>query len=283
MGNAFSVTIINQSNDEIESFLDNKTAQQTLAKNIVAQIKERNLNDINIDFEYFGEPEEAYKNKFTQFITQLRATMKKETPKTTLTLSIMPRAARDNDLFDFPKIVPQIDRFIGMSYDYYGISSDISGPVAPMNGYKDKTYFFDMTTTYADYRKYIPNNKILMGIPYYGWDRAVLDGKEIKSETFTPDDPNNYAAVISYARMREDKNIKKDQCSWDEVAQETWCWYIDEETGVDHQVWLADDKSISVRYDYANKQDFAGIAIWVLGYDKDYPDLWEIMKEKFGQ
>jgi spore germination protein YaaH len=281
MGGAFSVTIINQKNEDIESFLDNKIAQQTLTNNLIEQIKTRTINDINIDFEYFGEPDETYKNKFTQFIKSLRVSMKQETPKTTLTLSIMPRAARDNDLFDFPKIVPDVDRFIGMSYDYYGSSSDISGPVAPMNGYADKTYFFDVTTTYNDYLKYIPKNKILMGIPYYGWDRAVVDGQKIKSKTFAQDNPNNYAAVISYARMREEKNIDPKQCSWDEVAQETWCWYTDEKTGIDHQVWLADNKSIGVRYDFANKQNFAGIAIWVLGYDKDYPDLWNIMKNKF--
>jgi spore germination protein len=168
-----------------------------------------------------------------------------------------------------------------MSYDYYGISSDIAGPIAPMKGFKENKYFFDVTTTYEDYLKQIPKNKIVMGVPYYGWDWAVKDGATITSRTFPSDNPNNYAAVLSYARMREDKDLNRKQCQWDDFAEENWCWYTDQKTGIDHQVWFEDAKSLGVKYDYANKQDFSGIAIWVLGYDKDYPDLWNLMKEKF--
>ena len=112
-----------------------------------------------------------------------------------------------------------------------------------------------------------------------GWDWAVEDGKKINSLTYPSNHKNNYAAVISYARAREEKLLKPKQCTWDEYAQETWCWYT--KGGVSHQVWLADNKSVAARFDYANKQNFGGIGIWVLGYDKNYPDLWEMIEKKF--
>ncbi len=29
--------------------------------------------------------------------------------------------------------------------------------------------------------------------------------------------------------------------------------------------------------------DVGGVAIWTLGYDKDYPDLWQIMMHTFAK
>jgi spore germination protein len=142
-------------------------------------------------------------------------------------------------------------------------------------------FYFDVKTTYDDYLKVIPKEKILMGVPYYGRDWAVQSGSRIQSKTLPDSDPDSYRAVISYARAREMKEFKKSQCKFDSVAQQPWCWYTDEKTKVDHQVWFEDTKSIGLKYDFAKNQDFGGVAIWVLGYDKDYPDLWNLIKNKF--
>ena len=147
-----------------------------------------------------------------------------------------------------------------------------------MKGFKEGKYFFDVETTYADYQKVIPENKLVMGVPYYGWDRAVVDGKTIQSKTLPSED--NAAVVMSYARMRENKDITKNQCQWDEYALATWCWYTDKDN-VDHQVWLEDNKSLGIKFDYVKKQKFGGVAIWVLGYDKNYPDLWNLLKKQY--
>src|SRR5205814_213263 len=103
-------------------------------------------------------------------------------------------------------------------------------------------YFFDVQTMYEDLQKDLPKNKIIMGIPYYGWDWAVVEGKKIQSKTYPQSDPKNYAAVVSYARAKENSDLKPSQCQWDDYALETWCWYTKD--GVDHQVWLEDSKSI---------------------------------------
>lgn len=279
-GSDFSVTIVSQQNDVIETILDSPSSQTALTSEIVTLVKENHLNGINIDFEYSGDADEKYKEEFTAFAKQLHETIQKEIPNTKLSLSIMPLAARQKDLFDFPKLVPYFDRFIGMSYDYYGISADVSGPGAPMKGFKDNKYFFDVETTYQDYLKVIPKDKIIMGVPYYGWDRTVVDGSNLLSKTFPSGDARNYAAVTSYGRLRDEVDFKPNQCTWDTVALSSWCRYSKD--GIDHQVWIEDEKSLGIKYDFAKEQDLAGIGIWVLGYDKDYPDLWNLLKEKFG-
>jgi len=32
-----------------------------------------------------------------------------------------------------------------------------------------------------------------------------------------------------------------------------------------------------VKFNFARKNNLAGIAIWTLGYDKSYPDLWDMI------
>ncbi|MGH7202937.1 MAG: glycosyl hydrolase family 18 protein, partial [Candidatus Levyibacteriota bacterium] len=248
---------------------------------IVQQVKTHQLNGVNIDFEYSGDADAQYVTEFTDFSKKLSVALKKQNPKTELSLSIMPLSARQNDIYAFTKLVPLYDRFIGMSYDYYGQNADISGPTAPMYGFKENKYFFDVMTTYADYLQYIPKNKLIMGVPYYGWERAVLDGKTLKSKTYSPASASNYSAIISYARGREDKDLLKNQCKWDPLAQETWCWFTDKQSGIDHQAWLADDKSVQARFDYANKLNLNGIAIWTLGLDKNYATLWNKITASF--
>lgn len=280
MGADFTITLVTHENDVIESILDDPQAQTKLVNELVELVKERKLDGVNIDFEYFGEPDTDFKEAFTAFSQKLSKQFKEEIPDAKLSLSLMPRAARDASLFEFDKLAPLYDYFIGMSYDYYGRSSDIAGPIAPMSGYKDNKYFFDVETTYEDYLKYLPKNKIIMGVPYYGWDWPVADGSKINSPSLYLADANQEPEVISYARAKTDRHIIKKQCSWDDVAQETWCWYTGIE-GIDHQVWIADDKSVGIRFDYANKEKFGGIGIWVLTYDKGYNNLWNMIQKKF--
>lgn len=276
-GNKFTLSIICQDNNDIESILDSKSSQQKLIDGISHEIKSRDLDGINIDFEYLGEPDEKYKQKFTEFSKLLRSSF----PTTKLEISIMPRAARNPDIIDLKELTSIYDNFIGMSYDFNGGTSTNAGPIAPMTGFKENKYFFDVTTMYEDLEKYIPKEKIIMGIPYYGWDWAVEDGKKILSTTLPQADPENYSAVISYARAREEKNFKKSQCFFDDYALEPWCWYTDPKTKIDHQVWFQNNKSIGIKYDFVNKSNLGGMAIWVLGYDKDYPDLWNLLANKF--
>ena len=280
IGTDVSLTILSHDADVIESILASEQAQETLIDELIDQVKTRQLDAINIDFEYLGNPPAGYQGKFILFSHKLSRAFTEQVPDATLSISVMPRDARETDgLLNSKQLQPFYDRFIVMSYDYYGSNADIAGPVAPMKGFKEEKYFFDVETTYADYKKIIPTKKLIMGVPYYGWDRAVEAGTKINSLTFAADDPNNYAAVISYSRMRESENLT--ECKWDDIAQERWCWYTDPQTNIDHQVWVADNKSIGIRFDYANKQDFAGIAIWALGYDKGYNDLWEMIRHKF--
>lgn len=279
-GGSFGLTLQMLDDGAIQSFLSDPAAQQNLISDTLDQIRSRHLNGVTLDFEYTGTPHAVYRRDFTAFARRFSAALRRQASGVSLSLALLPLAGRDPGLFDLPRLVPLFDRFIGMTYDYYNSATDIAGPEAPMSGFASHTFFFDVSTAYRDYRKAIPASKIVMGIPYSGWDWAVRKGKGGLRRVLPASNPNSYAAILSYGRMRTFGALKTGRCRWDRTAQEPNCTYIDSK-GIRHDVWFENDRSIAVKEAYARKQGFAGIAIWVLGYDSKYPDLWNIAQRTF--
>jgi spore germination protein YaaH len=279
-GGAFGLTLSMLDNGDIRSFLRNPSAQQNLIAETLDQVHSRHLNAITLDFEYTGTPKALYRRDFTVFALHFSSTLRQQASSVSLDLTLSPLAARERGLFDLPSLVPLFDRFIGMTYDYYNASSDVAGPPAPMKGFAAHRFFFDVTTAYRDYLRVIPRTKIVMGVPYSGWDWAVRKGSSLLSPVLPASDPNSYAAILSYGRARGFVAIRPGTCRWDRYAEEPNCRYVDAK-GVPHEVWYENNRSIASKYAYARANGFAGIAIWVLGYDGMYPDLWNILRGTF--
>lgn len=275
-GTKFSLSVAMQKNETLEKFLDNKNAQTKLITNLLDEIKTRKLDGLNVDFEYAGEPEESLRNKFTDFATQLSNEFRNQSPSTKLSIDFYPFAVQKPRMVDVPILADKFDRIIVMSYDFYSTGSDVAGPVAPIGGYKEEKYYFDITSTFEDYVSAVPKEKIIMGIPYYGLDWAVEDGKAILPKVV---EQEGFPAILSYGRMKKGEDFKPQECFFDEYAKQPWCYYTKD--GIDHQVWFEDNKSLEIKFDFAKQKELGGIAIWTLGYDKDIPDLWDMIKAKF--
>ena len=285
-GGKFGLTIAMQKNKTLESFLNNPSAQKTLTSNLIQIVESSKIDGLNLDFEYDGEPDDKYKSEFTNFAKELTSTFRTQSPKTELSIDFFPLSIEKPRLYDVASLAPLFDKVIVMSYDYYSGSSEVAGPVAPIFGYianpsaTQKSYFFDVNTTYNDYLKVVPKEKLIMGVPYYGWDYPVEDNTTILSKVLPQNDQNGYPEVISYGRARTNTNLKAENCQWDDTAKATWCAYTDSNK-IQREVWLEDNRSIEIKFDFAKTNNLGGIAIWTLGYDKDYPDLWNLIKNYF--
>ncbi len=280
-GGKFLVTIAIQNTDNIESILNSDEYQQNLIRDVIEQVKQKNLDGVNLDVEYVGIPDDIYRQKFVKFVQIFTKQLRQEKPEIITSIDVFPRSVRKPRLFDIHTIVSFFNYVIVMSYDYYTPTAKSAGPTAPIKGYVEKNYFFDYVTTYDDYKKAVPSEKIIMGVPYYGYDWPVVNGDEPLSPQIEPQNPND-VAILSYARAKEDPLYSdKEKCKFDELAQQPWCWYHDEKERVDRQAWFEDERSIEAKFEFANKNNLQGIAIWALGYDKNYPELWDAIEKKF--
>lgn len=282
MGNKFTLSVSMLQNKTIESFLNNPQAQKNLLNETKQQIEKNKLDGINLDFEYAGSPSAELRYQFTTFAGNFSSSLKKEYPKIELSIDVFPLSIRKQRLVDIPKVKPYFDKFIIMAYDFYGTYSDTTGPIAPMSGFNQKKYIFDIENTYKDFSKYTSSNKLILGVPYYGYDWPVKNETEFMSKTLEQNDQNGYVEVLSYSRMRKDPKFNSTtNCKWDSLAQEPWCWYKDDKTNVARQAWFENNKSIEAKFNYVNAKKFAGIAIWTLGYDREFTDLWKMLQTKF--
>lgn len=274
-GDKFLLSVAMQDSGEIDALLAAAGAQQTLIDNVLDQVHSNRLDGVNLDIEFDGKATEQQRTAFTSFAAKLTEAFHQQAPGAELSIDLPPRAARDQGLYDVPELSSLFDRVIVMSYDYYAARSDVAGPVAPMSGFADHQYYFDVTTTYSDYAKSVSKAKLIMGVPYYGYDWPVKDDSSTLSPT------TGQADILSYSRMRTDADLKPASCHWEAAAEETRCTYNDAKTGEPREVWVADARSVAAKYDFAQTQGLSGVAIWALGYDGAYPDLWNLIKSDF--
>ncbi|HEX6513461.1 MAG TPA: glycosyl hydrolase family 18 protein [Chloroflexota bacterium] len=278
-GDSFALAIAMQKQQQIQDFLRSNQAQQTLIANMLDQVSANKLDSLNLDFEVDGKVGDDERQAFTAFATALTGAFHQQAPGKELSIDLPPLAARQSGLYDVAALAPLFDRVVVMSYDYYASSSDVAGPIAPMSGFDQGQYFFDVSTTYADFARLVPKDKLVMGVPYYGYDWPVQDDSKPLAPTLPQNDANGYPEILSYSRMKTDSDLK--DCRWDDTAQETWCGYTDPKTNIQREVWLEDQRSIAVKYDFARSQALGGVAIWTLGYDGAYPELWDLLRAKF--
>src|SRR3990167_6672228 len=63
-----NITIKMFSNRRMEAMLSSTDAQKKLISNIVYMVGSKNLDGVNLDFEYVGTPSESARNGFTNFV-----------------------------------------------------------------------------------------------------------------------------------------------------------------------------------------------------------------------
>ena len=51
------------------------------------------------------------------------------------------------------------------------------------------------------------------------------------------------------------------------MAKESYIIYKDDETGVYHQIFYPDKKSMEEKSQFAEKNNLGGVAVWALGYE----------------
>jgi spore germination protein YaaH len=69
---------------------------------------------------------------------------------------------------------------------------------------------------------------------------------------------------------------------WDEDAQVGWRAYKLAESDTWRMVFVEDEKSLGIKYDFAKSRNLAGVGIWALGFDDGHTELWTLLSNKFG-
>jgi spore germination protein YaaH len=260
------ICITNFDKDNNAQFLNNDKAQISCINNIIIILKKGGGDGVNIDFEGVALAE---KEKLTDFIHKLAVQLKQINPSFKLTMTI-PAIDREG-VYDIKALSESVNLFILMAYDYYGKNSMIAGPSAPL--YSGKLWppgNIDQSVA-----RYISSGvnplKLLLGVPYFGklWTTQ---------SSYVPSATKNFVSALSYKNIRKYYQDKYPG-GYDTISFSKAFVFNDGKEW--NQLWSDDEKTLAFKYDYVKKIGIAGVAIWALGYDNGYSELWKLIKDKF--
>jgi spore germination protein YaaH len=204
---------------------------------IVALVQQQHYAGIDIDYENLQARD---RQAFTTFITQLAQALHAKGKILSVALF-----AKANDAGYAPRNVAQDYAAIGraadqvrlMGYDYHWATSP-PGPVAPVS-------WIAQVLRYA--KTQIPAAKIILGIPFYGYDWSGGHGASVTWLQATR------LAGRYHARLRYDAD-----------SQAPWFRYTDS-SGHVHTVWFEDARSARAKFSVARSAGIGGVYLWMYG------------------
>lgn len=274
-----ALTVVAQDNAVLEDFLNCRPCWDTLITNSLLELKKKNISDLNLDFEYQGVPEEALRDQYSEFVKRVTQKVHEEIPNSQVSVDTYAEAAYKTKLHDIKALADASDILFIMAYDFHRLTGNKTGPIAPLKGAPDK-YKYDLTLMLRDYLRFAPKEKLIMGVAYYGYDWLTEDEK-LGSFRIPGNENIGFSHVSYYGECEYHEENKREQKRWDEDAQAPWFYYYDNDHQVFRQCHYENKQALAAKYDFIIDNNLRGVGIWALGYDGKFPELWELLEEKF--
>lgn len=268
-GRKLFLTVYNMGALNNAKLLVNPDAQQLLIDSVSLLVFERKAQGICLDFEDIPK---FYSAHFTDLVIRMSKAIHKI--DTGMKVYVTIPAVNVDDVYDVREMNDYVDQFILLAYGYYGQTNKIAGPNAPLQSKKTwSMYNVDNSVKYYNEVLGIKRRKLLLGVAYYGNFYETKD-LGVPSEVLF----YNYSKPYSYIRDLVEK--KGEESLLDEESSSEYL-SMPEEDGTAVQVWYDGPQSMELKYKYALEKGLGGIAIWGLGYDNGYPEMWQLLADNF--
>lgn len=259
--------------------------RQFLIRRILDQVNNKNVDGVNVDFEYFGSQtypvDDKLRADFVSFMDELADRVHAARPGSQVSIDSIASAGNWYTAYDVAGFgASSVDYVLVMAYDFYTTNSAMGAPVSPLYGGQ---YWYTVSASMNDIAAQMPRAKILMGIPYYGLEYQV-DPWEWPEKNATV---VGSAYTTTYRVVTDpvyDEWHNAGTIHYDSGEKMTWYAYgwPDVTWGPDYWEGYYDDPtSLSAKYDFVNANSLGGIGIWALGYDYGRTELWDTIFNKF--
>lgn len=261
-------------NDDITAFVLNENAHQKFLESLDSALLAYPVDGVNLDIEYLGDVTPQLRNRFSDLMTQIHNHLQQKYTSIPLSVDIYSTSGNNAGLWDLEKIAPVTDRFIIMAYDFHRRSSIMAGPVAPLFGGR-KFWDHDITLDIRQILTYVPSNKIILGVPFYGYEWQTTSD-DAQARTYP--DTGETATVDKIQTLLTKKDQLGIEEHWNEDALSPYLSF--QKNNQTFVLYYENSRSLSYKLDLVNQLDLGGIAIWALGYEKSDRELWDVIKLK---
>ena len=272
-GIRFSLTIIAHEDDTNTKFLNCRECWDTLLVNVIDELNSKNITDLNLNFEYAEHTSEEDSKKFAELTRYFNEELDKVYGDSFLVVSAFADSTEGGRISsDVADLAKYSDGIFIMGYDYSRPTSDNAGPVAPIKWVDD---------VIKDFLSYAPPSKIILGVPYYGYNWVVEDGSEKYAKRVEGTDEIGFSTSQSYDSVMETIKEVNPTILVDEESNVPYFFYTSPETESLREVFYENAQSLRAKYDLVNNNNLAGVGIWALGYDGGRTELWDLLYESF--
>ncbi|MBC7960880.1 MAG: glycoside hydrolase family 18 protein [Vallitaleaceae bacterium] len=243
--------------DVATALFKSEALQEKVLTEVIKIMREKGYKGLDVDFEYLGAENRVGYNTF-----MAKAKDKLKPYGYTLSTALAPKISdtqigRLYEGHDYEFLGKVVDFIFVMTYEW-GWVGGAPRAVAPLNEVR-------RVMEYAMSK--VPKEKLMMGIPLYGYDWK-LPFVEGKSRAKTISNPDAILLADKYG-----VNI-----DYDPVAASPHFNYKDE-TGIAHEVWFEDARSIQAKFNLVKELDNRGLFYWVLG--RDFAQNWLLLEDNF--
>lgn len=217
-------------------------------QNIRNLLNQYRLDGVNFDLEKAAAQD---RNLYTQFIYNWTMRLKQDNYR--VTMDVPAKTGEDTSdiwkgAFDYQALGQIVDEIVLMTYEEHWPGSP-PGSVASL----------PWVSQVLDYAlRNIPAQKVMMGVPLYGYDWTQGNG----------------AKVISHRRATELARRMGAPLQWDAQQHSTFFTY--ESNGKRHTVYFEDVRSLKEKLDLAIRRGIRGVALWEMNLS--YPELWTTLQ-----
>ncbi|MCL5257557.1 MAG: glycosyl hydrolase family 18 protein [Chloroflexi bacterium] len=237
--------------DDLHALLSNKTKVDSVINQLADLVVSKGYDGIHIDFEAVNSGDRGL---LTQFMAKLHARFQPMGKLVTMAI-----AAKTHDAtsgwaggYDYADLSQYLDYGVIMAYDYTSSGSSQPGPVAPIDWVRSVASFAVSQ---------MGANKVILGIPFYGYDWNKAKGPPAKSMKYsdTMAVAQQYNGAIRY----------------DAALQSATMTYVKD--GEQHEVWFENQDSFNAKLQVAKDMGLAGFGTWRLGHEDS--SVWEFVSD----
>ena len=237
--------------------LTNEALQDRVLNQALQIMEEKGYRGLDFDFEYLGANNS---DRYVRFLEKARQLLKARGYFLSTALAPKYRAEQRGVLYeghDYRAIGQVVDFIFFMTYEW-GWSGGEPMAVSQISSMRS-------VMRYAV--SVVPRQKIMMGMPLYGYDWTLPYVKGGK-----------FAKSVSPQKALELAIRYGASINYDKTSQAPWFRYTDEQ-GKEHEVWFEDARSMQAKFDLVKELGIRGFFYWVLG--NDFPQNWLLIEDNF--
>jgi len=250
-GDRVVLTVTCFSQQALDAITSDPNAAGRLSAALIAAVQAKNLDGVNFDFEGEGSADQV---GLTNLITAVSAALHVANPHWQVTMAVYASAAGDpHGFYNIAALAPALDGFFVMAYDMNSKSQPSATSPLFNGNYSD-------VQAIESFLKVVPPAKIVLGLPYYGYDWPTTGGTLPATATGS-ESPLPYSSIKASGHPTY----------WDPVTDTPWTSY---QVGTQwHTTFYDDPTSMALKAQLANYFHIGGVGIWALGMDGNDPAM----------